>query len=86
VLETGSRLRFQARGASMRPFIRDGDWLSAGCHAGQLPARANLIVSPDRGSNGVHRVLSVKTGALLIQGDALLQADGLVPFSDVLGR
>lgn len=87
VLEAGSRLRFQAHGSSMHPFIQDGDTVEVmavppcDLRPGQV-----VLCRLNNGRLVVHRVLKVKPDGLLVQGDALLYPDGLVSFSAVLGR
>ena len=88
VVERGCRLRFQVRGYSMFPFIRDGDvvtvgpWRPSRFSHGQVLAFRN----PSSEDLCVHRVVARKGDSLLLRGDAADQADGLVPSDGVLGR
>jgi signal peptidase len=89
VLERGDSLRFRACGSSMRPFIRDGD---------VLLVRAGLEIRPGdvvlcrvgEGRLLAHRAARIYRQScqrsILLQGDARLWADGLLPLDSVLGR
>jgi len=91
LLDAGHALRFRARGASMSPFIRDGDVIEV------RPIKATAIRCGDvilcrRGSGRVvvHRVIRVsrKHGriTLVTKGDALACPDGFIPPEQVLGQ
>ena len=90
ILRDGHRLRFRARGASMRPFLRDGDIVEV------VPATAErlrrgyvaLYLSDDRRPI-LHRVLakSASAGGVVLQmrGDSVCGPPELVPAERVLG-
>jgi signal peptidase I len=91
ILSKGDKLRFRARGASMHPFIRDGDIIEV------KPTEASAIRLGDvifyRSSRGLllaHRVIkvSVQHGqeALVTKGDSASSLDQLVYPEQVLGR
>ena len=84
VLATGSALRFQVRGTSMSPFIRNGDIVAIS--PGNLRPGQVILCRLSGGRLVVHRVVKVLLDVLQVQGDALLYSDGLVGFSSVLGR
>jgi hypothetical protein len=80
--------RFQAKGYSMSPFIRDGDTLtisvlqnttlSIGAIVAFLPPPAKKLI--------VHRVIGRKAGLYLLKGDRAFNSDGLVQRQDIVGR
>lgn len=87
ILREGQNLRFRARGASMHPFIQDGDLIEVQ-PIGADPIRRGDVVFCRLPDNRlvVHRVIQVGQSGLLIQGDALPHPDGHVPAENVLGR
>jgi hypothetical protein len=89
VLARGLPFRFQARGWSMSPFIRDRDVItivpvnSTSLKIGDIVA----FVVPDSQRLVVHRVVGRRGTELLVQADSAARAaDDLVPGSSVLGR
>lgn len=91
ILSQGHRLRFHARGISMRPVIRDGDLLEIEALPPRAVRHGDILLYRLTGSYLlVHRVIKIQRqpeGLLfLIQGDALLKADGWVPEGQILGR
>jgi signal peptidase I len=87
VLGRGFSLRFQAKGFSMAPFIRDGDVLTL-APAGGKPPRAGDIVAyldPSDGKVAVHRVISFRRGEAVIKGDNVPAPDGTFPEGSILG-
>jgi hypothetical protein len=87
VLERGFAFRFQTRGHSMSPFIRDGDVLTVAPLAGK-PIRLGDIVAwiqPDARRLTIHRVVASQGSAYLIRGDNLAQSDGWIAATDILG-
>lgn len=90
LLESGQAIRFQARGRSMAPFIRDGDTLTV---EPVKPAALRLgailfCVAPD-GRFLCHRVLDLKkhgaTLTALTRGDALTGPREVIPETAILG-
>ncbi len=86
VLEKGRPFRFQARGLSMHPFIKDGDILTVS------PLRRALRVGDvaayrvaGRPSLAVHRVTAVRGEVLILRGDNAGVDDDPVAGADVLG-
>jgi hypothetical protein len=77
---------FVARGGSMWPAIPAGSVVEiVPCDPAML--RPGDIGAFERsGRVVVHRVVSVKTDAVRFRGDAVPQADGDIPFAQVLGR
>lgn len=91
VLRNGHRLRFQAGGGSMEPFIKDGNVLEIAPVAEARVRRGDvLLVEAWDGKWLAHRV--VKTGRrggrrqFLIKGDACPFPDGWFGAERVLGR
>ena len=88
VFEKGAFFRFQAKGSSMSPFVKDGDIvllapLSRGhLRIGDIAAH----VSPGTGKLIVHRVVGKQNRDFLIKGDNTPDADGFVPKENILGR
>lgn len=90
VLAKGYPFRFQARGWSMVPFIRDGDVIVVTpFHDNKNPKIGEVIafIHPEVGKLIVHRVIAKQDSAFFIQGDSILeQSDGYVPTNNLLGR
>lgn len=89
VLARGIPFKFQARGSSMMPFIRDGDVITiAPLQRGG--AGLGTIVAFTRPGNGilvVHRIVDISENLFFINGDNYPQnPDGWVPFENLLGR
>lgn len=85
VLEKGVPFRFTAPGYSMTPFIRDGDVITVA----PGPIRfgdAVAFVNPNSGKLTVHRVVRISRDGYLIKGDNVLEPDGFVPRTSLLGR
>lgn len=87
VLDKGKAFRFEARGTSMHPVIRDGDVvtvrpLAGGARTGDVVA----FVHPATGGVRVHRIIRSGEAGHLLKGDNALCEDGAVPPEAVLGR
>jgi hypothetical protein len=82
LLARGEPVTFTARGASMRPFVRDGDRVTVSPAA---RARVGDLVLVGAGDSlgVVHRVLWARDGRYLTKGDALPAVDGWT--SHILG-
>jgi signal peptidase I len=87
VHEKGASFRFQARGFSMTPAIRDGDIITVSPLKNLLPRRGDVLTfrHPDRPQMLVHRVLRKKGNDFLIKGDNCSAADGWIPADHILG-
>jgi signal peptidase len=91
ILQGGSGLRFRARGASMRPFIRDGDVLELQPLDGAPVRRGDVVLFREGAGRVVaHRVIHLRREdgrvVLRTRGDALACPDGFVSREQVLGR
>lgn len=92
LLRMGKSIRFQARGVSMRPLVRDGDILLVE-PLGQGPIRlGEVLLLCSAGSERLvaHRVVQrqIKHGRIiyLVQGDQVTQPDGWMEQKQILGR
>jgi signal peptidase I len=87
ILSRGAPVRFQARGFSMYPLIRDLDVVTVS----PLPRRslrAGDVIAfrqPGSGSLVLHRILRAEPDGYLVRGDNLPAPDGIVPKADVIG-
>jgi signal peptidase I len=87
VLSRGAPVRFQARGFSMYPLIRNLDVVTVS----PLPRRslrAGDVIAFRQPANGalvLHRILRVEHDGFLVRGDNLPAPDGLVPAAAVIG-
>jgi signal peptidase I len=91
VLRAGKALRFQARGSSMSPLVRDGDFvLVQPVQPGTLRFGDVVLCSSGPGRVVVHRVVgrTVRPDGIsfIVQGDRATRPDGLVPAAQVHGR
>jgi len=90
VLDRGGLFRFCARGASMTPFIRDGDTLTIEALEGRAPRVGEVVAfsvtSGERPSLGVHRVVECFGSEFVIRGDAFGSVPETIPRGNILGR
>ena len=89
VLATNRLFRFRAKGWSMAPFIRDGDFITVGPLAGKPPQLGEVLafIHPHSGNLVVHRAIAVDEKGVLIRGDSIQAGpDGFIPFTDLVGR
>jgi len=89
VLDKGLPVRFQAKGFSMSPFIRDGDVITLLPFARRPPALGDVAayLQPASGRLVVHRLVDRTSSGWLIQGDnAPSGLDGPVPAGELLAR
>jgi phage repressor protein C with HTH and peptisase S24 domain len=87
VLEKGKPFRFEARGTSMEPFIKDGDIVTVVPPDGSRPKPGDVaaFVLPAAGGVRVHRVVKVEAGRYILKGDNALDADGVLARDQILG-
>jgi signal peptidase I len=91
VLRAGKALRFEARGGSMQPLIRDGDVLLVEPVAASAVKVGDMVLcTAGPGRVLVHRVIRVRTTGdgrrFTMQGDALPHPDGEIAEAQVYGR
>ncbi len=87
VLEKGKPFRFEARGTSMHPSIRDGDAVTVSPLSGAGPTTGDVVafVHPGTGGVRVHRVVKAGAGKYVVKGDNALGPDCAVPRDMILG-
>jgi signal peptidase len=88
VLRKGKPFRFEARGTSMLPSIRDGDIVTVSPLTGTGPKTGDIVafVHPGTGRVRVHRVVKVRAGRYHLKGDNALGTDGALTRDAILGR
>ncbi len=85
LLARGAEITFVARGASMWPFLRDGDRVTV-APLSRRPRRGDVVLTRGAALGVVHRVIALRGDRVLTKGDALPRTDGWRPLADVLGR
>ncbi len=87
VHEKGASFRFQAKGHSMTPAIRDNDIVTVAPLRDLMPRRGDVLAfrHPEQPRMLVHRVLHAKERKYFIKGDNCPEADGWIPAENVLG-
>ena len=87
VLGRGRSFRFQAKGSSMSPCIRDGDVIQVAPATAATPRLGQVVacVPPGRRGPVVHRVIARRGSRFLTKGDNICRADGLLARSSILG-
>lgn len=87
VLDEGKPFRFEARGTSMHPFIRDGDVVTVAPLAGRDPRPGDVAAFVQPGTIGVrvHRIVKVEDGRYFLKGDNAPNADGALARDMILG-
>jgi signal peptidase I len=85
-IDTGNSFRFQARGRSMWPTIRDGEFL----HVKPIDKRrlklGDIVLFRREGVFKAHRIIRRKRDFVLIRGDACIDSDGWIAIPEILGR
>jgi hypothetical protein len=87
VLEKGKPFRFESRGESMLPAIRDGDILTVVPRGARPPRTGDLVafVHPETAGVRVHRIVGIEDGRYILKGDNALGADPPVGPDGILG-
>jgi len=88
VMNRGARFRFQTRGFSMSPFVKNNDIVTIVPLHTSSPRLGEVvaIIHPETGRLIVHRIIGKKGEDYLIKGDNTPDADGLIAASNILGR
>lgn len=91
ILRRGKSLRFQARGWSMRPFIRDGDFITISPVENSSLKTGDVVLYLGAGNQiVVHRIINKykkeRRVTMLIKGDAALGSAEKVDAQNVLGK
>ena len=87
ILAKGTPCRFQAKGYSMSPFIRDGDIITvfplkkSSFNLGRVVAYSQ----PETQKLIIHRIIGNSSGYFLIKGDNIFGSGELVPKTSILG-
>ena len=87
VMERGARFRFQARGFSMSPLIKDGDVVTVSPLLNRYPGLGDIVavIHQKTGSLVVHRLVGKQGGAYLVKGDNAAERDESVAKENILG-
>lgn len=87
VISSDRSTRFQARGFSMCPLIRDGDFLTITPLSG-MTLRIGMVVAfrrPGSQAISVHRIIRINGAAYLIRGDNSPGNDGWIVKEKIIG-
>jgi len=88
VVERGSAFRFRANGASMSPFIRDGDTVTVekldkgSLRIGDVVA----YVQPDSNRLVIHRLIHESDSSAYLKGDNTESPGNNIPYTHMIGR
>lgn len=87
VLDKGVPFRFQAKGFSMSPFIKDGDVITVSPLSGALPRLSDVVafIHPKTGRLVVHRMVGKKDNYFIVKGDNISDSDDLISRTNILG-
>lgn len=90
LVERKNNIRFQAKGFSMAPFIKDGDIVTVApiLHGYKLNFGDLVVINKDVRLNKIalHRIIGKPQGFYLIKGDNNYEEDGLIPIASILGK
>jgi signal peptidase I len=88
VLEMGSSFRFRANGASMTPFIKQGDLITLSPYPESAPRLGDVAAFffPGTEKLAIHRVVGKKGTGYLLKGDNAIAIDGVIPRENILAR
>ena len=87
VLGHGKAFRFQAKGGSMAPFIKDQYIITIkpvqpkSIHKGDILA----FIHPNQNKLNVHRVITIKSEIYLMKGDSAHSPDGWIEPNQIIG-
>lgn len=87
VLQKGVPARFQAKGFSMAPFIKNEDVVTISPLKQKRPGLGDIIafVRPEKEGLCVHRIVRKKDGLYVTRGDNRSETDERVPIKNILG-
>jgi hypothetical protein len=87
VLHRGAAVRFQAKGFSMSPFIKNKDVVTISPLLGKRPGLGDIIafVHPETEGLCIHRIVRKKDGIYVTKGDNISETDECVPRENILG-
>jgi len=87
VLSKGVPVRFQARGFSMSPFIKNNDVVTISPLQGTQPSLGDIVAFAHPETQGlyIHRIVRNKDGFCVTKGDNRSQTEESVPIKNILG-
>ena len=87
VLNKGVPVRFQAKGFSMSPFIKNNDVVTISPLQGTRPGLGDIIafVHPETQGLCIHRIVRNKDGFFVTKGDNRSETEESVPIENILG-
>ena len=87
VLSKGVPVRFQAKGFSMSPFIKNNDVVTISPLQGTQPSLGDIIAFAHPETQGlyIHRIVRNKCGFCVTKGDNRSQTEESVPIENILG-
>lgn len=87
VLKKNADFRFQAKGHSMSPFIKDKDIITISPLSINNPATGDIVAVSfqDTKSFIVHRIVDEKDGEFIIKGDNNKSIDGIFKEDQIIG-
>jgi hypothetical protein len=87
VLNKGASFRFQAKGFSMSPFIRDKDVITISQGQKTKPHIGDVVavINPINGALTVHRIVGETEAGILLKGDNLETIDGIFARNEIIG-
>jgi len=86
-LSKGASFRFQAKGSSMSPFIKDGDIvvISPSSNSAMSFGKPVAFVRTISEKLVIHRIIGHNRNGFVVKGDSVLGIDGLIPMANILG-
>jgi signal peptidase len=87
ILSKYAECRFQAKGYSMSPFIKDGDVLTISLLPSSSPGLGDVVAfnHPEGGRFVIHRIVRKRGDSYLVRGENTFEADGHIEKRDILG-
>jgi signal peptidase I len=87
VLRAGNDCRFQVKGHSMSPFIKDGDVVTISPMSDSSPGFGDVVAFIYLRTEKlvIHRVVRKSRDACIIKGENTLESDGLIKKENILG-
>lgn len=83
----GASFKFQVKGFSMSPFIKDGDvvTISPALNSSLGFGKSVAFIHPETKKLVIHRIVGKNWTGYLIKGDSATKIDGLIPRESILG-
>ncbi len=87
VLDKGAAVRFQAKGFSMSPFIKNKDVVTISPLQGKPPGLGHIIAFVHKETDGlcIHRIVRLKDSFYVTKGDNISETAEYVPRENILG-